>query len=208
MNIAGDMETRIVGFGLTQSDAMKDLQFNLERSGKLSASRLERRKEIHAWLPKPNLLHVKGIGAILYDNNFFINLQTQRKVRARIKPLSHYLCLFSAFDGKLSYEDFTITISPEVNKFLGNISDKFLQLCDFPYIKPVEDFKIKNYHRTVIPDMAVCETYNNSIVLSTKNHGAEVDLTPGADNDSLLAYLLAADGYVYDGYSIKECLHD
>ena len=24
MNIAGDMETRIVGFGLTQSDAMKD----------------------------------------------------------------------------------------------------------------------------------------------------------------------------------------
>ena len=78
MNIAGDMETRIVGFGLTQSDAMKDLQFNLERSGKLSASRLERRKEIHAWLPKPHLLHVKGIGAMLYDNNFFISISISR----------------------------------------------------------------------------------------------------------------------------------
>lgn len=208
MNIAGDIDTRIVGFGLTQSDAMKDLQFNIERSGKFSASRLKRREEIHAWLPKPNLIHVTGVGSILYDDNFFINLQTGRKVRARIKPLSHYLCLFSAFDGKLSYEDFTITISPEVNKFLGNISDKFLQLCDFPYIKPVEEFKIKNYHKTIIPNMSICETKNNSIVLSMGNKGSEVDLTPGSDSESLLAYLLAANGYIYDGYTIKEFTYD
>lgn len=77
MNIAGDMGTRIVGFGLTQSDAMKDLQFNLERSGKLSASRLERRKEIHAWLQ--NLICSTSRVLVLFCMiiNFFINLQTQ-----------------------------------------------------------------------------------------------------------------------------------
>lgn len=203
MNIVVDRETRIAGLGLTQEEAMLDMKFNVERSGKFTTERLNRRKEVHAWLPKPNLLHVSGVGAILYENNQFINLRTERRARVRIKPLSHYLCLYSVFDGKLSYEDFTITISPEVNRFLGNISDKFLALCDFPYIKPVESLKIKYYHKTVIPGLSVVETFDNTLAVTEGTRAYEVDKTPGADNDCLLAYLLASRGYIYDGFELR-----
>lgn len=205
MNIVFDRETKIVGLGLTQKEAYDSMRFYVERSGRLSPERLERRKEIHAWLPHPNLLYVTGIGAILYEKNYFTNLVTGRKVRVYVKPLAHYLCLYSAFDGKLSFQDFTVTIAQEVNRFLSNISDKFLTLNDFPYINPVENLKIKSYHKTNIGDVSIIETQNDTLVIMSGGVAKEVDRTIGVDTDCLLAYLFASRGFTYDGKELKEC---
>lgn len=209
MNIAVDRETKITGFGRTPEEAFASMRFNVERSGRLSEERLERRKEIHAWLPKDNLLHVSGIGAILYEKGQFKNLVTGRTVKVLTKPLAHYLYLYSAFDGLISYEDFTITIAPEVNRFLSNISDRFLTLNDFPYISPVDSFVTRAYHQTNIADLTIVETVNDTIViLNGVNTGYEVNKSVGISSDCLLAYLFASQGYTYDGVELKRVLHE
>lgn len=208
MNIVVDRETRIAGLGLTQEEAMNSMNFYVERSGKLSPARELRRKEIHAWLPSHDLLHVKGVGAIQYKDNCFVNLRTGRTVRVAIKPLSHYLCLYNAFDGKLSFEDFTLTLAQEVNAFLEGISKTFLTLNDFPYIKPVETLSIKHYHATVIPELSVVETTNDTIVIIDGGVAKEVDKTAGISSDCLLAYLFASMGYLYDGRSLRRTNED
>lgn len=198
-----DRETGIVGLGITLEEAMASMRFYIERSGRISAEREIRRKDIHAWLPRPYMLHVKGVGAILYEDNYFKNMKTGRKVRVQIKPLAHYLCLYSAFDGELSFEDFTLTIAPEVNQFLKNISDKFLTLNDFPYIKPVESLDIMHYHATVVSNLSIIETTSDTIVAVLGDVTKEVDKTLGVDSDCLLAYLLASMGFCYDGHELR-----
>lgn len=203
MNMLVDRETRITGIGRTPEEALASMNFYIERSGRLSTERIQRRKEIHAWLPRPNLLHVKNVCAIQYDGTYFINLKTGRKVHVKVKPLAHYLCLYSAFDGELSFEDFTLTIAPEVNKFLSNISSKFLSLNDFPYVKPVENLEIKYYHETKIQSLSLIETVNDTIVVKYEDELKEVDKTPGVTSDCLLAYLLATIDFEYDGTHMR-----
>lgn len=203
MNVIIDRETRIAGLGLTPDEAMASMRFYVERSGKLSYARQERRKQIHAWLPKPNLLHVKDVGVILYRGNTFKNLKTGREVLVTNKPLSHYLTLYNAFDGYIDYEDFTITIAQEVNEFLGNISNIYMTLNDFPYIKPVESLQIKHYHATTIHDVGVIETANASIVVSDGGTMKEVEKVIGVSCDCLLAYLFASMGFAYDGKTLR-----
>lgn len=205
MNIVFDKETRIVGLGLTQEEAYTSMKFYVERSGKITQEREKRRKKIHAWLPKENVIHVTGIGAVMYEKNYFVNLLTGRKVRMHAKALAHYLDLFSAFDGRISFEDFTLTIAPEVNEFLANISDKFQTLNDFPYINPVENIKIKSYHQTLISNVSIIETMNDTIVLMDGSSGREVSKTVGVDAECLLSYLFASSGYCYDGNTLTRC---
>lgn len=203
MKVSLDRETGIIGLGISLEDAIASMRFYKERSGRISSERELRRKDMHAWLPKPNVLQVKGLCAIIYKDNYFENMKTGRKIRVRVKPLAHYLCLFSAFDGEISFSDFTLTIAPEVNQFLRNISGKFLTLNDFPYIKPVESLDIVHYHATVDPDLSIVETTSDTIVAVKGDSMKEVDKTLGADSDCLLAYLLASVGYSYDGHELR-----
>lgn len=208
MNTSKDNETGIVGLGLTPEEARESMRFYVERSGKLSQETLKRRKEIHTWLPRPNILHVTGVGAIQYKDNRFINLVTGRKVPVYVKPLSHYLCLYSAFDGRLSFKDFTVTISQEVNRFLSNISDKFLTLDDFPYISPGETTTIKWSHICEDPSMAIIETQNDTITLRVRGIDYVVDKIMGVDYDCLISYLFAYAGYTYDGTKLGRCTYE
>ena len=204
MNVVVDRETKIPGFGRTPDEAFASMQFNLERSGRLSDHHIQKRKEMHAWLPKPNLLHVTGVGAIVYEKGFLRNLVTGRKVKLLMKPFAHYLCVFSAFDGLISFEDFTLVIAPEVNRFLSNISDKYLTINDFPYINPADSFKPVAYHQTVLESVSVVETDTDTIILMLGDgKGWEVNRSVGVDSDCLLAYLFASQGFTYDGESLE-----
>lgn len=208
MNFVIDKETKIPGIGLTQADAYKSMRFYVERSGKLSTERLERRKQMYTWLPRKNLLHVNGVCAILYEGGYFKNTVTGKKVKVVKKAMSQYLYLFSAFDGMISFEDFTITIAKEVNRFLDNISNVFQHVNDFPYIRPVEDMKIKNYHEIPGVGLSFFETKNDTIVLYDNEESAEVDRVPGVDTECLIAYLLAYKGYAYDGKELIKVHED
>lgn len=204
MNIYLDRETKIVGCGLTPEEAQLNMQFYVERRGKLSAEHLARRKEIYAWLPKPSMLHVKGIGAIQYVNDEFVNLRTGRKVRAQRKALAQYLDLFNAFDGYLSFEDFTLTIQQEINLYLSGISDVYQAIDDFPIVKPVDNLDIKHYHGTIVPGLSVIETYSGTIAIAEGKRVLEVDKMIGVSTDCLLAYLFAYMGYLFDGRSLRK----
>lgn len=202
MNLSTDRETGIIGIGLTQEDAVSSMKFRMELNGHLTAKRKDRRDVMRAWLPDTNILHVKGVGAISYANHQFTNLRTGKVVNIRELPMSHYLYLFDVFDGYINFDDFTLTIGPEVDTFLRNISDKFLELKNFPYIKPVENLQIKHLH-SVSPGVSVIETPNNSIVTTIDSTFAEVDKTLGVDNKCLLAYLFSSMGYMYDGKELR-----
>lgn len=203
MKITVDRDTKICGFGLTEEEAISSMKFNIERSGRLSQERLQRRKDIHAWLPMPTLLQIKGVAAVHYNDGRLTNLRTGQSVRVRVTPMAHYKYLFSVLGGALSYEDFTLTLQQEINQFFRNISETFLELNDFPYIKPVENFQIKAFHDTVIPELSFIETKDNSIVLSYKDRMVTVDKMPGVESSSLMAYLLASVGFTYDGKDIR-----
>lgn len=203
MNISVDKETRIVGLGLTPEEAMSDMLFYVERSGRLSTEHLKRKKEIHTWIPNRQLIHVKGVGAVLYNGGVFENLRTGRRVALINKPLSHYLGLYNAFDGLLSFEDFTLTLGAEVDRYLSGIYGGVGTVRDFPYIKPVEKLDIRHYHATTLSNVSVLETESGTIVVTDGERMREVDKVPGVSTDCILAYLFASMQIGYDGRSLR-----
>ena len=208
MNISVDKETKICGFGPTPEEALQAMHFKLERRGRLTPEREERRKELHAWLPRKNMLHIQGVGAVIYEDGWLYNLRTDKRKRMRNTPLSQYRYLYNILDGEISYEDFTLTIGPEVNQFVKNISETFLTLNDFPYIQPAERIQISAYHTTVIPELIVMETVAREIVVSYQDKAIAVTKTPGVENTSLLSYMLASIGFLYDGETIRRIHED
>ena len=60
-----------IGFGLTDNEASADVYVNSCMTSLSNDTKnlfTKRREDIRPWMPKSNMLHLSGIGCLLYDN--------------------------------------------------------------------------------------------------------------------------------------------
>lgn len=195
-----DYKTKIVGYGIDKEEAAAELMFNLIRNNiTLSKEYMRRRNEIFAWLPLPNVLSIKGKTTIVYKDGTLQDTVTGEIIQVQPLPLSHYLYLYYLLGRYLSFEDFTITIAEEVNKFLNNISPDFGNIDDFPYLEINNDIPVTGIHQFDFPAF-VGETEDGYSAAYDKTlvHVASID---GINSQCLVSYCLARVGVAYNMYN-------
>jgi hypothetical protein len=197
-----DPKTKTMGFGNTKEEALKELILNTVRSDikyDATGEYEKRRQELYSWLPLPTLLTIKSVCGISYNSltSKLSNTVTGKSIKITPRPLCHYLYLFYLLDGKVSFEDFTITIGKEVNIFMNNISTSIGNLDDFPYTKPGNMSEAVSIHYLKCGGF-VSETANNSIIVCNGERILSIDLIDGVDKECMIAYGLAKLGIIYN----------
>ena len=132
-----------IGFGIDNEDAQCDLRVNIckrniqnDETGEF----LQRRKKLNPWMPKPNMLHITGIGCLIYENGSLRNTKNSSAVFVREYGPSIYYYLARTLGCSVTYSDIVVVLRPELNTLFGNISTEFMRIEDMPYIKVIDEF--------------------------------------------------------------------
>lgn len=127
-----------VGFGETKEEADRDLLVNELKNGtlnQLTPEFVERRKVLSPWMPKENMLHISSVGCLVYDGQNIIEQKSGRSRSVINTDFGIYDYLSNLVGGLLTYEDITVVLRQEINKFFGNISKSFIRIEDMPIVR-------------------------------------------------------------------------
>ena len=130
------VENGFVGFGLSRELAVEDSKWNQLRQASVEVDDKykERRKQLHPWLPRPNMLHITGVGCIMTDGQQIWDAANSSKKMLCWKYSIFYI-LQSLFPGKLSFEDICFTIREELDTLFSNVSADVVLIKDMPPIR-------------------------------------------------------------------------
>ena len=127
-----------VGFGASKEEALQDLNINLCRESienDTTGEFLERREELFAWLPKPYMLHINGMGCIAYSNGVLTNTKTGKSIKVDQFGNTIYYYIANIFGNEISYTDITVSLQKEFDTLFQAISPEFTRIRDMPYIR-------------------------------------------------------------------------
>lgn len=130
-----------VGFGLTAEEAEQDWYINRCREtleDDTEKRYTDRRKELGAWIPSIGILHISGVGCLIYKEGQISENRYGHKVRLFRKGYSIYTYMSELFGDRLSYEDIAVCIQDEVSMFFRGISEEFHPLREYPVVKVAE----------------------------------------------------------------------
>lgn len=128
------------GFGATLDDAKYDAYVNdcrLDIENDTSCLFKKRRSELEPWLPVENVCHITGVGALYYNKGFISETSSGKSMSICRSKYATYFYMATLFGTKLSYEDITVVLRPEINKFLHNINPEIVPIEKWPFIKLV-----------------------------------------------------------------------
>lgn len=132
--VTGDGE---IGFGFTSESAELDLKINQLRHDITKDSEgvyLKRRKELSPWMPTNNILHISGVGCLVYEGLTLTEVKSGRSVTISRKAGLIFYYLGKLFGNLLSYTDIMVVLRPELDRLFQNISTEFTKLENFPYV--------------------------------------------------------------------------
>lgn len=127
-----------IGFGLTDKEASADVYVNSCMTSLSNDTKnlfTKRREDIRPWMPKSNMLHLSGIGCLLYDNMKITETGTGKQVLVAATGDSIFYYLSELFGSKLSYSDIVCVLREEIDMFFRNISDEFVLIEEMPLIQ-------------------------------------------------------------------------
>lgn len=127
-----------IGFGADRDSAERDLYYNLckkdigyDEIGEFQ----KRRKELHPWNPQKNMLHLTGVGCLVYEGYMLKETKSGREVEIAVCGPSIYYYLGYLLEDTLSYTDICIAAKREINILFKNMGRDFVMLEDMPDIK-------------------------------------------------------------------------
>ncbi len=191
-----DAKSKVYGYGSNKLEAKYELQFNIARIVGLTDKWMKKRDEIYSWLPLNNMLSIKGLCSIIYEDHKLINTSNGANLYLEKEPLSHYTYLYYLLAPYVTFEDFTLTISAEVDLFLHNISSSFGNMSDFPITMPgnLSDAVDQKF----IGDLGFwCRTHNNTIIVCNFKSVLEVPLLHNVPEHCIVSYGFAKMGIAY-----------
>lgn len=193
-----DEATGVAGYGFDEEEARRELNLNKARKNINSDPfYLKRRHMFYSWLPTDQSLSIAGVTTITYDGTYLQDSVKGYYTLCSKERFAHYYDLYYLLATYISFEDFTITIGPEVDQFLNNISPNYGSLKDFPNIEMSKLEQITALHKLSI-DGVVGETNNGFIAIS----GIQSCFVPRIGNIKdkyLVSYALARLGITYNG---------
>lgn len=127
-----------IGFGLSKEEAENDAYINsciIGLSNDKEQRFIKRREELHPWMPLPNVLHISGVGCLVYENRKIKETASGKTivVAATGNAIFQYIALL--FGRKLSYTDIVCVLREELDTFFLNISNEFVPIRDMPIIQ-------------------------------------------------------------------------
>lgn len=190
-----------IGFGLTQEEATIDAYVGSciptllsDTDGRFT----ERRKELCPWMPTSSMLHISGVGCLVYDDGKITETRSGKQVIVAATGDSIFYYLSTLFGGRLSYTDIVCVLREEIDTFFQNISKDFVSIESMPIIQVQQESV--NYKPTVI-----YTTSFNFVVGCSENivglkwHGEDSYYTCNVDNSTqqitTLYRLLYRSGY-------------
>lgn len=131
-------EKGAVGFGITEEEARRDLYINLCRndlSNDVTGEFKARREQLMPWQPLPNMLHISGIGCLIYEDYELRNTKNNKRIIISQYDKSIYYYMTYLFEDELSYTDIAVVIRPELDSLFNYISKDFVLIRDMPDIR-------------------------------------------------------------------------
>lgn len=130
-----------IGFGLDAEEAENDWYVNkCKESLALDAERrfTRRLQELKPWLPNEDMLHITGVGCLVYKDGELTETRTSRRVRIGKKEFEMFYYLSKVLGDALSYTDIVVVLQRELNQFFYNISNQFIPIGEYPIVKVAE----------------------------------------------------------------------
>lgn len=143
-----------VGFGVSVDEAVEDAYINacsVSLSNDSKGIFIKRREEIHPWMPTPHMLHLSGIGCLVYENATIREVASGNEVIVAATNNSLFYYLAELFGTRLSYTDVVCVLRDEIDTFFTNISKDFVPIRSMPIIQvqsETDDFALDVIYRT------------------------------------------------------------
>lgn len=203
-----------IGFGLSYEEATADAYVNscmVSLQNDKDGIFTKRRKEISPWMPKANMLHLSGIGCLIYEEMKITETGTGKQVLVATTGDSIFFYLAELFGDKLSYSDIVCVIREEIDAFFTNISNEFILIEDMSLIQVQQEsvnFK---------PDVLYTTEFNFAIgcsedTIGLKWQGEDCYYTAHIDNTTQqiteLYRLLYRSGYIVINGTLKELIEE
>lgn len=135
-----------IGFGISRAEAKEDLYNNacmVTLANDTKGVFAKRREELHPWMPLPNMLHISGVGCLLYEDMKITETSTNKTIVVAATGASIFRYLSVLFEDKLSYTDIICVLREEIDTFFLNISEEFTPISSLQVIqvqKESDDF--------------------------------------------------------------------
>lgn len=151
-----------VGFGVSADEAVEDAYINacsVSLSNDTKGIFTKRRNEIHPWMPTPHMLHLSGIGCLVYENATIRETKSGNEVIVAAADNSMFYYLAELFGTTLSYTDVVCVLRNEIDTFFTNISKDFVPISAMPIIQvqtETDDFALEVVYKTSADMMIGC----------------------------------------------------
>lgn len=198
-----------LGFGATKEEAQEDVYLNkcvadLRNDDKGLFK--ERRAQLKPWLPQSNMIHIAGVGCLVYEHGKITNTKTGKIVDVLQYRHSIYQYLINLVGERLSYTDIAIVIRPELDEFFKNISPNFVSIKDMPVIKLLGSINGFEPDVVYILDCDIVVGFTDTMV-GIKVVGDELfhvaEIPDGLYMMPLLAYIGCRMGYIFNAEGVK-----
>lgn len=139
-----------IGFGLTSDEATDDAYVNaciLSLANDDKQKFVNRREELHPWMPTANVLHISSIGCLVYKDMKITETRTGKTIMIAATGISIFQYLAALFGTRLSYTDIVCVLREELDTFFQNIS------TDFVMLKNMSVIQVQRESADFIPDV-------------------------------------------------------
>ncbi len=199
-----------IGFGVSVDEALEDAYINacsVSLSNDVNGLFTKRRKEIHPWMPTPHMLHLSGIGCLVYDSATIKEMNSGNEVIVAATNNSIFYYLAELFGNVLSYTDIICVLREELDIFFTNISTDFIPISAMPVIQvqsETDDFSLDVLYKTSLDFMIGC----TESMIGVKYLGEDVYYTCPIESTlqqiGALHRLLYRTGFVYSNNELLE----
>jgi len=199
MNVFYGTKDGVIGFGETAELIDEDLYINLCRLDLSNDSKglyIKRREQLMPWNPKPNLLHVNGLGCIVYDGVRLLNTKTGKSIEVSqsISNVFYYMAVLFGTD--INYEDIVIVMQREIDILFKVAAPNIVSIEDMPVIRVADS--ILGFKPTIV------YTFEGGIIIGVNENTIGVkrkgsDMFYVIDRNDEVNYLVSCS---YIGYRV------
>lgn len=143
-----------IGFGVSEEEALEDAYINacsVSLSNDLKEMFKKRRESINPWMPTSNMLHLSGIGCLVYSDNVIKEISSGNEIEIDETNNMIFYYLSMLFGDRLSYTDIICVLREEIDIFFTRIKSSFIPIRDMPMIQvtnETNDFYLDVMYRT------------------------------------------------------------